>query len=99
VAKLIIHRFEERVLYPDLPVKHYKVYCALQDSKGVNHETYCMVSKEQGVSVFDFGCFEDADIDEFDYKNKWAMSEMVLKWAEKNIHVTFPPVEQDKKSE
>lgn len=85
MAKLVIDRFEERVLFPDLPVKHYRVHCALVDSKGVRHETYCDLSRQEGTPLFDFGCFDNADIDEFDYKNKYAMSEMVLKWAQEHV--------------
>ena len=85
MARLNIERFEERVLFPDLPVKHYRILVSLHTSDGKTHYTTCDVSKETGSSVFDFGCFEDADIDEFDYRNKWAMSEKVLKWALENI--------------
>lgn len=85
MARLVIDRFEERVLFPELPVKHYRVFCALVDSAGIRHETYCDLSKDNGSPVFDFGCFDNSDIDEFDFKNKWAMSERVLRWAIENI--------------
>lgn len=85
MAKLVIDRFEEMCLFPDLPVKHYKVFCALVDSKGVRHETWCNLFKEDNSPMFNFGCFDNSDIDEFDFKNKWAMSEMVIRWANENI--------------
>lgn len=98
MAKLLIERFEERVLFPDLPVKHYRVFCSLQTSDGQLHPTYCDLSKESNSPLFDFGCFDNADIDEFDYKNKYAMSEKVLNWAKDNINESISKLEQDKKS-
>ena len=85
MAKLVIDRYEQRVLYPDNPVKHYRVFCALVTSDDKRHETYCDMSKEDKSQTFAFTCFENADIDEFDYKNKWKMSEQVIQWAERNI--------------
>lgn len=85
MAKLVIENFEERVLYPDLPVKHYRVHCYLETKDGTRHKTYCDLSKDNNSPEFDFGCFDNADIDEFDYKNKWAMSEKVIAWAKANI--------------
>lgn len=85
MARLNIERFEERVLFPDLPVKHYRVFVSLQTSDGKVHPTHCDISKETNSPVFDFGCFDNADIDEFDYRNKWAMSEKVLDWALENV--------------
>lgn len=85
MAKLNIERFEERVLFPELPVKHYRVFVSLQTSDGQLHPTYCNLSKEPNSPLFDFGCFENADIDEFDYRNKWAMSEKILSWARENV--------------
>ena len=95
MAKLNIERFEEKVLFPDLPVKHYRVYCSLITSDGQSHPTYCDLSRDHGSSTFDFTCFDNADIDEFDFRNKWAMSEKVLKWANVNI----PQIQSDKKTE
>lgn len=85
MAKLIIERFEERVLFPCFPVKHYRIHCHLLTSDGKKHKTYCDVSKEDCSSEFDFTCFDNADIDEFDYKNKYAMSEMVIRWCKDKI--------------
>ena len=85
MAKLVISGYEHRVLFPELSVKHYRVFCALVTSDGKEHKTYCDMSKEPNSPVFDFTCFEDADIDEFDYKNKWKMSEQVIQWATSNI--------------
>jgi hypothetical protein len=58
---------------------------SLVTSDGRKHPTYCDLSRDTPTSPFNFTCFENADIDEFDYKNKWAMSEQVIKWAERNI--------------
>lgn len=88
MAKLVIERYEKRLLYPELPVKHYRVYCSLVTSDGKSHETYCDIAKEPNSPVFDFTCFDNADIDEFDYKNKWKMSEQVIQWAHANIPET-----------
>lgn len=99
MTKLIIERYEEKVLFPDLPVKHYRVYVNLVTATSGSHSTYCDLSKESGSSTFDFGCFENADIDEFDFRNKWKMSEQVIAWANRNIHGTVSQLEQDKKSE
>ena len=85
MAKLIINRYEEVVLFPELPVKHYKVYISLVTSDGKEHETHCNLSRDNGSSLFDFGCFDNSDIDEFDFRNKWRMSEQVMRWAEKEI--------------
>ena len=85
MAKLVIDRYEQRVLYPELPVKHYRVHCSLITSNNQRHDTYCDLAKEPNSPVFDFTCFDNADIDEFDYKNKWKMSEQVIRWAHDNI--------------
>lgn len=91
MAKLVIEHYEERVLFPELTVKHYRIHCYLQTSDGKQHKTYCDLSKEPNTTLFDFGCFENSDIDEFDYKNKWAMSEQVLRWANVNIPTSYKP--------
>lgn len=98
MARLNIERYEQRVLYPEASVKHYRIFCSLQTSDGKSHATYCDVSKESNSPLFDFGCFDNADIDEFDYRNNWAMSEKVLNWAKANINESVSTVEQDKKS-
>lgn len=85
MAKLVIERFEERILFPELPVKHYRIFCHLLTSDGTKHGTYCDLSKDDCSPEFNFGCFDNTDIDEFDFKNKWAMSEKVISWAKANI--------------
>lgn len=85
MAKLVIKGYEQRALYPDSEVKHYRVNVALVTSDGKEHETHCLLSKEPNSPLFDFGCFDNSDIDEFDYRNKWKMSEQVIKWAHDNI--------------
>lgn len=85
MAKFKINGFEQRVLFPDLPVKHYRVFCSLITSDGTEHKTYCDMSKEDNSSTFDFTCFDNADIDEFDYRNKYRMSEQVINWAGEHI--------------
>lgn len=85
MAKLNIIGYEERQPYGAMPCKHYKVNVALVTSDGNSHETFCLLAKEPESAKFDFTCFEDADIDEFDFRNKWRMSEQVISWAERNI--------------
>lgn len=85
MARLVIDKYEERVLFPDLPVKHYRVYVSLITANGDMHPTWCEVAKEHGSSTFDFTCFDNPAIDEFDYRNKYKMSEQVLKWCETNV--------------
>jgi len=85
MARLIIDKYEERVLFSDLPVKHYRVYVSLVTATGDTYPTYCDLAKEPDSPTFDFTCFENADIDEFDFRNKWRMSEQVIKWCENNV--------------
>lgn len=85
MAKLKIKGYKDLILYPELnSVKHFTVDIELEKSDGSVIKDEVKINKEH--NMFFWG-YASKEIEEFDLKNDYKMSESLLKWAERVIGV------------
>jgi hypothetical protein len=83
MAKLKIHGFKELVLFPEnKDVKHYIVDVELSSSSGESIRDEVRINKQYNMFNWGYAC---PQIEEFDLKQGYRLSDTIIQWAEKVI--------------